>query len=108
MENSNENISSEQRDERLWKMAKKRAAFKRHLFSYIVVNAFLWVIWFFTGHYVSSYYDGYHEDFHFPWPVFVMFFWGIGLFFDFFQTYFGYRDNMIEKEYQKLVNKRKE
>lgn len=108
MENTNTN--TEQRDERLWKLAKKRAAFKRHLFSYLLVNAFLWVIWFFSGHYWNddntNFGFGMHHDYHFPWPLFVMFFWGIGLAFDFFHSYIGYRDNLIDKEYQKLINKK--
>jgi hypothetical protein len=28
-------------DERLWRIAKKRASFKKSLFSYLVINAFL-------------------------------------------------------------------
>lgn len=98
--------NTETKDEKLWRMAKKRAAFKRHLFSYVLVNSFLWVIWFFSGHFTSSYYDGYNEGFHFPWPLFIMFFWGIGLAFDFFHSYYGYKENMIEKEYRKLVEKK--
>jgi hypothetical protein len=105
-----ENTNPEQRDEKLWKMARKRAAFKRHLFSYILVNAFLWVIWFFSGHYWNEFDDMgpgmHHYGYHFPWPLIVMFFWGIGLAFDFFHSYYSYKDNMIEKEYQKLLNKK--
>ncbi len=35
-------------DEELWQLAKKRASFQRSLVSYFVINAFLWLIWWFT------------------------------------------------------------
>ncbi len=109
MENSN--LDTAQKDEKLWKLAKRRAAFKRHLISYILVNSFLWAIWFFSG-YVWNNYDNdggfgmHHSGLHFPWPVFVMFFWGIGLVFDFINSYLGFKDTLEEKEYQKLMNKK--
>lgn len=106
----NTNINTSPRDEKLWKLAKKRASFKRHILSYILVNAFLWVIWFFSGNYWNDdnnvNFGAHHYGTHFPWPVFVMFFWGIGLAFDFFHSYIAYRDDLIEKEYQKLLNKK--
>ncbi len=36
------------RDEELWQLAKKRASFQRSLVSYFVINAFFWLIWWFT------------------------------------------------------------
>jgi len=36
------------KDQELWKIAKKRVGFKRHLASYIVINSFLSLLWFFT------------------------------------------------------------
>jgi hypothetical protein len=38
----------ENRDEQLWRIAKKRAGFKKHLATYIIINGFLWAVWFFT------------------------------------------------------------
>jgi len=103
--------NTEIKDEKLWKIAKRRASFKRHLISYILVNLFLWAIWFFSGH-IWNYFDNdpgfqmHHYGSHFPWPIFVMFFWGIGLVFDFINSYAGFKDNLEEKEYQKLMNKK--
>ncbi|HAX47842.1 MAG TPA: hypothetical protein DCX92_02540, partial [Bacteroidetes bacterium] len=43
MDNQNNfNSGTGQRDERLWKLAKKRAEFKKHLLTYFIVNIFLW------------------------------------------------------------------
>src|SRR5690349_1707888 len=36
--------SMEEKDEKLWRIAKKRAEFKKHLYTYIIINAFLWAI----------------------------------------------------------------
>ena len=97
--------NTEQKDTKLWNIARKRAAFKRHLVSYLIVNAMLWAIWLF------SYYSGrdytMHLNYHIPWPAYVSFFWGIGLTFDFFNSYFFHQDDMVEREYQKLKNKNK-
>ena len=82
----------EERDQQLWKIAKKRAGFKRHLASYIIVNAFLWGVWAFSGH-DESY-----------WPVWCSMGWGIGLAFSYYDAYHDNRDEDIMKEYQKLKN----
>jgi len=85
----------EQRDERLWRMAKKRAGFKQNLISYLLINAFLWGIWWFTA--------GRHENnTRFPWPAWVMLGWGIGLVLNYADAYRGDKETMAEKEYEKL------
>ena len=109
MENSN--INPEQKDEKLWKLAKKRAAFKKHIFSYLIVNAFLWIIWLFSNPFWSEDYGNWqfgmhHYGFHIPWPLYVSFFWGIGLAFDYFHSYIGYKETLEEKEYKRLINKK--
>jgi hypothetical protein len=40
--------NTEPKDTRLWNIARKRAAFKRHFTSYLLVNAVLWAFWFFN------------------------------------------------------------
>lgn len=97
--------NTEQKDTKLWNIARKRAAFKRHLLSYLIVNAMLWAMWLFS--YSSGRDYAMHFDNHIPWPVYVTFFWGIGLAFDFFNSYFYHKDDMVEREYQKLKNKNK-
>ena len=83
----------EGKDPELWKMAQKRAAFRRHLNSYLVVNGFLWLLWFLTdGHYFNDV----------PWPVWPTVGWGIGLAFNYFDAYQGDKSNLAEQEYEKL------
>jgi hypothetical protein len=93
-QNLNKNMN---RDEKLWKMAKRRTEFKKHLLTYLIINVFLWCLWFFTG-------AKYGNSF-FPWPAFVTIGWGIGLAFNFVGAYTGLKDSLTEKEYNKLINK---
>ena len=90
----------EQRDDRLWQMAKKRASFQRSLVSYFVVNAFLWFIWWYSA--------GRHgTGDKMPWPIWVMIGWGIGLIFQYLNAYGGSRKDLVDKEYEKLKNQNK-
>lgn len=86
------------KDEKLWKIAKKRAAFKRHLFTYLAVNAFLWIMWFFQ-------FLKHDHAAGFPWPLFPTIGWGLGVLFNYKEAYSD-KDSLAEKEYEKLVNKR--
>ncbi len=88
----------EQRDEKLWHIAKKRANFQRSLVTYFVVNAFLWFIWWFKS--------GRHGDHDMPWPIWVMIGWGIGLIFQYMNAYGGSRKDLVDKEYEKLKNQK--
>ncbi|MBC7849788.1 MAG: 2TM domain-containing protein [Chitinophagaceae bacterium] len=83
------------KEPQLWEIAQKRAAFKSHLATYLVVNAFIWGIWYFTNR---------HTDHNgFPWPVWPTFGWGIGLFFHFLGAYVFPKSNSVEREYDKLT-----
>jgi len=84
------------RDEQLWKLAKKRADFKRSLLFYIVINAFLWAIWWFSDGHWSWGWGG------IPWPLWVTAGWGIGIVFQFFDAYGGNKEDLAEREYRKL------
>lgn len=81
----------------MWRKAKRRAAFKRHLYTYLIINAFLWVLWAFD--YRSD------ETHTFPWPAWTTLGWGIGLVMDYFNAYFGDKTDMTGKEYEKLRKK---
>jgi hypothetical protein len=85
----------EPKDEMLWQIAKKRAAFKRHLTSYVIVNAFLWAVWFLSTR-------TYMDNERFPWPIWVMVFWGIGLAFNYADAYLYNAKDAAEREYEKL------
>lgn len=90
----------EQKDERLWRMAKKRAGFKRSLNSYIIINAFLWAIWWFSS--------GRHgQNMDWPWPIWAMLGWGIGLAFQYFEAYRGDKETIAEREYEKMKRNQK-
>ena len=89
----------DKKDERLWQLAKKRAGFQRSLASYFIINAFLWAIWWFT-----SGRHGYNRSM--LWPIWPMLGWGIGLFFQYLNAYGGDKKDLVEKEYEKLKNKK--
>lgn len=82
------------RDPQRWQAARKRVAFKRHLLTYLVVNAFLWLIWAFTG--AERYGAG------LPWPVWPTLGWGIGLAFNYIGVYHNDEQSAVEREYEKL------
>ena len=85
----------EQKDENLWRLAKKRADFKKHLYTYIIINTFLWAIWFVTmGHEEMNWYTA--------WPIWPTLGWGIGIAFNYFDAYHGSKADLVEKEYEKL------
>ena len=42
-------MNNDERDEMLWKIAKKRAAFKRSFSVYVFVNTFLIAVWYFSS-----------------------------------------------------------
>lgn len=86
-----------EKDRHLWRLAKKRVSFRNHLSIYIIVNATLWIIWYLGKRDVD------HNGF--PWPVWPMFGWGIGLLFNFIGAYVTTGSDAIEKEYEKLKNK---
>ena len=90
------------RDEQLWRIAKKRAGFKKHLASYIIINGFLWAVWFFTkGNPDMEEMNEYNT----PWPIWSTLGWGIGLAFNYFSAYMDTRETDTMKEYQKLKDK---
>ena len=92
----------ENMDEELWRIAKKRVAFKKQLVSYIIVNGFLWAIWYFTrGHSDLDDMDGRS----FPWPIWSTLGWGIGLAFSYFNAFHYNRSEDVAKEYQKLKDR---
>ncbi|MDF2448553.1 MAG: hypothetical protein K0R26_1057 [Bacteroidota bacterium] len=85
-----------EKDRELWKLAKKRVGFKRHLATYIVINGFFWLLWFFT--------DRDNEYAGVPWPIFPMLGWGIGVIFNFLGAYVFFNHDLVAREYEKLKN----
>jgi hypothetical protein len=94
-------MEQNEKDPILWEIAQKRAAFKKSLLSYVIVNIFLWALWYFgaqnqvqTGRLSSV-----------PWPTWVTLGWGIGLAFQYFGAYIAPKSISVEQEYNKLKNK---
>ena len=86
-------MNDNQRDEILWQIAKKRAAFKWSFSVYVFVNAFLIGVWYFTtgpGNYF--------------WPIWPILGWGIGILFQYLNAYQGNNVFTAEREHERLKN----
>lgn len=91
-----------EKDKMLWKEAKRRVGFKNHVITYLAVNIFFWVMWYFTDYKNGD--DGHHSGI--PWPTFCTLGWGFGLFWHGIGVYMrGNKVDQVEKEYQKLKKK---
>ena len=91
----------EGKDPVLWEIAQKRAGFKNHAISYLIINLFLWAVWYFTAGR-----HGVNLANHYPWPMWVTIGWGIGLAFNFADAYIFPKANSVESEYDILKNKK--
>jgi hypothetical protein len=71
----------------------QRASFQKHLATYVIINLFFWVLWFFTKgeHGYSAEYSG------IPWPVWPGAGWGIGLLFHYIGAYVSTGQNTVER-----------
>lgn len=88
------------KDERLWQIASKRASFKKHFITYLIINIFLWAFWYFNGDNT-----GFNlQKGNIPWPLFTTLGWGLGVAFHFAGAYLFHDNNSVENEYQKLSN----
>ncbi|MBW8686471.1 2TM domain-containing protein [Chitinophaga rhizophila] len=85
--------TTSQRDERLWKIAKARASFRTSLLVYLVINAFLWALWFITQG------PSHHGI---PWPIWPSLGWALGLAFQYFYAWHHDPFGDAVREYEKL------
>ena len=81
-------------DQILWSIAKKRACFKKSLFSYLLICGFLWALWLITGRPAN--------DAIMPWPAWITFWWGVGIVWQYANAYLVYSKANIQSEYEKL------
>lgn len=81
-------------DQKLWNIAKKRVAFRKSLYSYLVVVGFLWAIWWFT--------IGRKGIVGVPWPIWVMLGWGVGLVIQYLDAYRGDDETLAQREFDRL------
>ncbi|MCU0334753.1 MAG: 2TM domain-containing protein [Chitinophagaceae bacterium] len=82
-------------DQQLWEIARQRAAFKKNLVAYVLVNLFLVGVWYFSN-------GGNHRYF---WPIWPILGWGLGLAIQYASAYHGNRLFSAEKEYDQLKRK---
>lgn len=68
---------ADMRAEALRRLKKKRD-FRGHLLAYLLVNALLWAVWGVVFTVTGAW---------FPWPLFALFGWGIGLVFHAWDAY---------------------
>ena len=80
-------------DKQLHELAHKRVDFRRHLVVYCIIIGMLWLIWYLTG-------NGY------PWPLWPMGGWAIGLIFHYMFEYRNPKFLSEEEEFNKLKNKK--
>jgi hypothetical protein len=92
--NQYQNTNPEPRDPQLWEMARRRASFKTHFATYIVINIIIWLVWLLT--------DRDHDGNGLPWPVWSTFGWGIGVIFHYLSAYVFPKAGSAEREYEKL------
>lgn len=84
-------------DEALWKVAKKRSAFKLSVIIYLVINAFLVGLWYVTTG--RTYYF---------WPIWPMIGWGLAIVFQFVDAYMANGLFSEDKEFERLKQKERE
>ena len=70
---------------------RKKAEFRSHLTSYVLVNALLVGIWAFTG-------QGYF------WPIWPLLGWGVGIVFHAWDT-FGHRSEITEDQIRREMDR---
>ena len=87
----------EGKDPELWEIAQRRAGFKNHASTYVIVTIFLWAVWYFTGGN-----SGGNDQYNYPWPIWTTLGWGIGIAFNYVSAYVSHKVNSTEREYEKL------
>jgi 2TM domain len=90
----------ENRDEKLWRQAKKRVNTKKHGLFFLAIILFLWLIWLITNDFKISKYMSY------PWPQWPTLGITIAFIFEYIDAFYIDNESSIEKEYEKL-NKKK-
>ncbi len=84
-------MDAQQKDDLLWKLAKRRAGFKWSIAMYMTMNIFLTVLWFITT-----------KGDAFFWPAWSICGWGMGMVYQYLNAY--HLDGLpgATEEYKKL------
>lgn len=80
-------MDQETKDNQLVKIAKRKNIFKYHVLIYFIMNLIFWTMWYIR---LKNDPGSNPEKFPFPWPVWIMLIWGIGLLFNYFSAYKSY------------------
>jgi hypothetical protein len=89
----------EPRDEQLWRLALKRARFIKNLSAYLIISGFLWAIWWFSM-------GQYNTNMSWPWPIWPMIGWGIGLAAQYFNAFGDDKEKFAERHYERMKRKK--
>jgi hypothetical protein len=101
---SKDQATPEGKDPELWEIAKERADFKTHAITYVIINLFLWGIWYFTSDGKPETGEDIGMGLDYSWPIWCTLGWGVGLAFHFASAYVFPKANSVEREYDKLKN----
>ncbi|HKX19399.1 MAG TPA: 2TM domain-containing protein [bacterium] len=82
--------AEDERRRRARQTAEARYGFFWHLPIYVIVNLGLVAVWYFSGA-------------GFPWPIFPIFFWGLGVFAHYMAAYHRSGPDWIERETEKIL-----
>jgi hypothetical protein len=84
-------MDTHQKDDLLWKIAKRRAAFKWNFSVYLAVHTGLISVWFITA-----------KSGEYFWPVWSLLGWGIGIIYQYMNAYQHIGIFSADSEYEKL------
>ncbi|GIL14491.1 MAG: hypothetical protein BroJett038_32110 [Chloroflexota bacterium] len=111
-------ISDEERvRRRIQKRFEERNGFIIHLTIYIVMNLLFWSMWAGAQDLFAAIFENGQlpvVDLGFPWPVFITFFWGIGVVANFMEYYNKYgpgaerRERLVQQELERERQRRME
>lgn len=85
-------------DDEIREMAKARVSFRWNLVSYVVVNAFLVLLWLVGNDFATPSLWGDDPGDAYFWPIWPLLGWGVGLAFHGYGAYGGGKDAVAREE----------
>jgi hypothetical protein len=91
----------------------KRRELLQHLVAYVTVNSVLWFIYLSTSDFLGEIFNGTplgSIDFGFPWPIFPLVFWGMGMVMHYLEYHekYGAGADKREDEIQREISRQME
>ncbi len=87
-------MKTQEQDNQLLKIAKLRAGFKGHFVAYVLANAAMIGVWYFTD----------KKRYKYFWPKWVLLGWGTGIISHYVKAYSAEDLFSAQKEYEKLIS----